>query len=276
MTGKPRWQKSFRNDFGGQPGIWAYSESPLVDGDQVICMPGGSQATVVALNKKTGDTIWKSVVAGGEQAGYSSPTVVEIGGVRQYIEFLQKGLAGIDAKTGKILWRYDVTAKGSMANIPTPVYHNGLVYSATGMTGGGLALIKAQQGSFEVEPKYFSKKLPNAIGGSVKLGDYLYGATNSTLMCIDFATGTAKWDNRALGAASVCAAEGMLYIHGENGEVALVEATPEEYREKGRFKPADQPERNRTNAWAYPVIANGKLYIRDLGSLWCYDIRNSK
>ena len=275
-TGSIRWQKNVRKEFGGQPGIWAYSESPLVDGDTVVATPGGSSATLVALNKRTGEVIWKSVVPGGEQAGYASVVVAEIGGIKQYVQFLQKGVVGVDAKTGKYLWRHDATAKGSMANIPTPVIHDGRVYTASGMSGGGLALVTARQGAFEVEPKYFSKKLPNAIGGTVKIGDNLYGATNSTLMCVDFASGAVKWEERSVGAGSLCAANGQLYLHGENGEVALVDAAMDGYHEKGRFTPSDQPDRNRTKAWAYPVVANSRLYIRDLGSLWCYDISGAK
>src|SRR5207237_1896144 len=128
-SGKLKWKKSLRADFGGQPGVWAYSESPLIDGDAVICTPGGNAATMIALNKKTGAVIWKSAIPGAQQAAYASATVGEIGGVKQYIQFLQKGVVGVDAGTGKLLWRYDLTAKGSPANIPTPLLHDGSVYS---------------------------------------------------------------------------------------------------------------------------------------------------
>jgi outer membrane protein assembly factor BamB len=119
-TGQPRWQKNLRTDFGGKPGTWAYAESPLVDGNALICTPGGSNATLVALDKQTGALIWKCVVP-GEDAAYTSVIVTEVGGVKQYVQFLQKGLVGVEAKSGRFLWRYDKTAKGSAANIPTPV-----------------------------------------------------------------------------------------------------------------------------------------------------------
>jgi outer membrane protein assembly factor BamB len=267
------WKKSLRTDFGGQPGIWAYSESPLVDGRAVICTPGGATASLVALDKMTGSVLWKSAVPGGEQAGYASIVPAEIGGTRQYVQFLQKGVVGVDAKTGAFLWRYDGTAKSSMANIPTPIIHEGSIYSATGQGGGGLALVASRGAGFESEQKYFSKKLPNAIGGAVKVGDYLYGTSNSALMCVDFASGAVKWDDRSIGASSVLLADGRLYLHGENGDVALVEATPEGYHEKGRFTPPDAPERKQARAWAYPALANGRLYIRDIDRLWCYDVK---
>jgi outer membrane protein assembly factor BamB len=95
------------------------------------------------------------------------------------------------------------------------------------------------------------------------------------MLCIEFATGDVKWQDRALQAASLCYADGHLYLHSENGEVGLVEATPDGYREKGRFTPPDQPDRGRSKAWAYPVVANGRLYIRDFGMLWCYDIKDA-
>ncbi|MGO8931888.1 MAG: PQQ-binding-like beta-propeller repeat protein [Limisphaerales bacterium] len=275
-TGKVRWQKNVRQDFGGQPGIWAYAESPLIDGETLVCTPGGSNATLVALSKKTGELIWKCAVPGGEQAAYTSALVIEVGGVRQYIQMLQKGLVGVEAKTGKLLWRYARTAKGSPAVIPTPVADGDFIYSAGAMAGGGGARLKADGGAFEAEQAYFSPKLPTSVGGAVKVGEYLYGTSAGGLLCLEFTTGTVKWDDRSVGAASLCYADGRLYLHGENGEVALVEATPEAYHEKGRFKPTDPPDRGASKAWAYPVVANGRLYIRDIGTLWCYDIKAGK
>ncbi len=275
-TGHIRWQKNVRQEYGGQPGIWAYAESPLVDGGAVVCTPGGSNATMVALNEQTGELIWKCVIPGGEQAAYTSALVDEAGGVRQYVQMLQKGLVGVEAKTGKLLWRYARTAKGCPAVIPTPVADGNFIYSAGAMAGGGGVRLKADGGAFEAEQVYFSPKLPTSVGGAVKVGECLYGTSAAGLLCLEFTAGTMKWDDRSVGAASLCYADGRLYLHGENGEVALVEATPEAYHEKGRFKPTDPPDRGASKAWAYPVIADGKLYIRDIGTLWCYDVKAGK
>ena len=275
-TGKVRWHANVRKDYGGQPGIWAYSESPLVDGEAVICTPGGPDATLLALNKNTGELIWKCALPGGEQAAYTSALVIEAGGVRQYVQMLQKGLVGVEAKTGKLLWRYDRTAKGSPAVIPTPVVDGDFIYSAAGRSGGGGVRLKVNGGTFETEQLYFSPKLPTSVGGVLKVGEYLYGTSAGALLCLEFKTGNVKWDDRSIGAAALCYADGRLYLHGENGEVALLEATPEAYREKGRFKPVDQPDRGSSKAWAYPIIADGRLYIRDLGTLWCYDVKAGK
>jgi outer membrane protein assembly factor BamB len=275
-SGKVRWQKNVRKDCGGQPGIWAYSESPLVDGEAVICTPGASDATMLALSKNTGELIWKCPVPGGEQAAYTSAQVDEAGGVRQYVQMLQKGLVGVEAKTGKLLWRYDHTAKGSPAVIPTPVTDGDYIYSAGARAGGGGVHLKVNGGTFEPEQVYFSPKLPTSVGGALKVGEYLYGTSAGALLCLEFKTGNVKWDDRSIGAAALCYADGRLYLHGENGDVALVEATPEAYREKGRFQPTDPPDRGSSKAWAYPIIADGRLYIRDLGMLWCYDVKAGK
>ena len=272
-SGKVVWQKNLRKEFGGKPGNWAYAESPLVDGDVVACTPGGADATIVALNKKTGDVVWKSAVPSGDEAAYSSIIVVEAAGVRQYVTFLQKGLVGVDAKSGKFLWRYEQTVKGSPANIPTPVAQGEFVYSATARGGGGLIRLVDKGGQITPEQVYYNNKLPVAIGGAVVVNNFLYGASNQALMCVEFQTGNVKWTNRGVGAASVLFADGLLFLHGEGGDVALAEAKPDGYEERGSFTPPGSPDRGRSKAWAYPVVANGRLYIRDMGVLWCYDVK---
>jgi outer membrane protein assembly factor BamB len=270
--GEVRWHKNLRTDFGGQPGNWAYAESPLIDGDVLVCTPGGEKATMVGLNKKTGDVVWTCPVPGGDEAAYASAIVMEVGGVRMYVQFLQKGLVGVEAKTGKFLWRYAQTAEKSPANIPSPVAYHDCVYSATGLGGAGLVKLKSENGGITAEQVYFDKKLPTSIGGVVEVKGALYGTNGRELICADFLTGAINWQDKSIGAGSVLYADGCLYLHGENGEVALVEATPTAYHEKGRFTPAGQPNRDKAKAWAYPVVANGRLYVRDLGVLWCYDI----
>ena len=273
-TGRARWRKNLRRDFGGEYGKWAYAESPLVDGDVLVCTPGGEEATLVALNKHTGDVIWKAQVPGGDKAGYASAIVVNAGGVKQYVQFLEEGLVGVDAKTGKFLWRYGRTGQ-SPANIPTPVAEGQYVYSASGRGGGALVKLSVDGEKVDVEEVYYDRKLPTSIGGSVLVGDYLYGTSGPTMVCVDFKTGDIKWTKeRGVAPASICYADGNLYLHGERtGELALVEATPEEYRERGRFTPPNQPDRGNSQAWTYPVVADGRLYIRDMGTLWCYNVK---
>jgi outer membrane protein assembly factor BamB len=281
-SGKIRWQKSIRKEFGGQPGEWAYAESPLVDGDVVVVTPGGEQATIVALNKKTGAVVWKSAVPGGDPAGYASAIVVQGGGRKQYVQFLSKGLVGVDAKTGQFLWRYAEVAKGP-AQYFTPVAQNGYVYGGALGVGGGLVRLKSDGAGIAAEQVYFERGLPNGIGGAVAVGAYLYGTeiAGGELVAIEFTTGKVKWKAESIGRVSVAYADGLLYLHGLDGDVALVEATPAGYREKGRFTPPAQPKHKQVGpypeqAFPYPVIANGRLYIRDLGTLWAYDIKASR
>jgi outer membrane protein assembly factor BamB len=281
-TGKVLWRKSLRADFGGQPGTWAYAESPLIDGDVLVVTPGGKEATIVALNKKTGDVIWKSAVPGGDRAAYASAIVAEAAGRKQYMQFLDQGVVGVDARTGRFLWRYDQTSKGP-ANIASPVARDGYVYSTNARRfGAALVQLHASGEGVGAEQVYFERDLPNTLGGQVLVGRYIYGTNPKGPACAEFTTGKLQWQHDGLGPGAVLYADGHLYFHGENGDMLLVEATPAAYREKGRFTLPGQPKRaspggtRNEQAWAYPVLADGRLYVRDLSSLWCYDVRDPK
>lgn len=273
--GRERWRKNLRSDFGGKPGEWAYSESPLIDGDALVCTPGGSNATVVALNKKSGEVIWKCAVPGGDEAAYASAIVVQDGGVKQYVQLLQKGLVGVEAKNGKFLWRYAKAVSRYGANVPSPYASDGAIYTAAAGTGGGAVQLVAKDGAIEPQELYFQAKLPAVIGSVVKVGDYIFGTGAQTMQCFEFKTGNIKWEERALGPAAMLVADGRLYVHSESGDVALVEPSPEAYREKGHFTPPDLPGRSNPmeKAWSYPVLADGRLYIRDKNLLYCYDVK---
>jgi outer membrane protein assembly factor BamB len=268
-TGKVVWSKSFRDDFAGAPGSWAYAESPLVDGDLVISSPGGASATVLALNKSDGSVAWQAPLDMGDEASYSSPVACTIHGVKQYVLFLQKGVVGLDAGTGKMLWRYEGTAQGSPANVATPVVNGPFVYTGASRSQGGLVEIDATGNAKEV---YSDKTLPTGMGGSVLVDGHLYGTGGQTMMCVEFASGKVVWQDRGIGAASVCYADGRLYLHGDNNDIAMVAASPAGFELISRFTPPNAPERGNSKAWTYPVIANGKLFVRDMGTVWCFDI----
>lgn len=275
--GDVRWTKNLQDEFGGKPGEWAYSESPLVDGDAVVVTPGGSEATLVKLDKNTGEVVWKAQVPEGDEAAYASIVILDVDGSRQYVQFMAKGVVGVDAETGKFLWRFDKTAQNSPANIATPVVSDGRVYTGSHYAGGGLIEIVRTPEGFNVEEKYFEKKLPTAIGGAVLVDGYLYGTNRTMMTCADFKTGEVKWtQERGLAPASLCYADGMLYTHSENtGDVALIEASPDAYRERGKFTPAGIPDKGPSKSWSYPAVADGRLYIHDWGTLWCYNVKAS-
>ncbi len=275
------WHKNLEKDFGGHfMARWGYCESPLVDGEKLICTPGGKEATVVALDKKSGEPIWKAQVPDHNGAGYASPIVIEAAGHRQYVHFLEGGLAGFDAATGKLLWR---SSKGSnrVANCAMPIFSDNCVFAASAYGGGG-ALVRLSadgQGGVKVEDVYTTKKMQNHHGGVILLDGYLYGANGGNeggaLVCLDFKTGDVQWNERddkknRAPKGSLTAADGRLYYRHEKGTMTLVEPNPKEYVEHGRF---EQPDRSRSNAWSYPVVANGKLYLRDQDLLLCYDIK---
>lgn len=284
--GEVRWQKNLRTDFGGEPGIWAYAESPLIDGDVLVCTPGGDKATLVALNKKNGEVIWKAAVPGkakGEgrmrmstnMAGYGSATFATVDGVKQYIQALTGGVVGVAAKDGKLLWRYDKISGNTMCN--TPLFYNGYLLLAAlnppGGAGNGTTLLRLQRdekGGMSAKEVYYNKSLTAQHGGIVRIGDAVYGTSQNALVCIDFKTGETKWQDRCVGKGSIAAADGELYVRGENGPIALVEATPTACKEISRF---EQPDRSKQKAWPHPVIAGGRLYLRDWNVLLCYDLK---
>ncbi len=277
-TGEKKWGKDFRADFGGRAGGWAYAESPLIDGDVLVCTPGGDKATLATMNKRTGDVLWKAELASlsGQKrsyttAGYSSVIVAETGGVKQYVQFLHGGVVGVAAGDGKLLWHYDKPANGT-ANCSTPIFRDGCVFAASAYgNGGGLARITREGTDFAAKEEYFLKVMQNHHGGMILIGDHVYGTGAATLLCVDFKTGKIAWNERSVGKGSVAFADGHLYVRSENGPLALVEATPTGYKEKGRF---NQPDRSDKKAWPHPVIAGGKLYVRDWDTLLCYDVRD--
>lgn len=277
-TGKIRWTKNIRKEFGGVPGEWAYAESPLVDGDLVVVTPGGAEATMVALNKKTGALVWKSAIPGGDPAGYASAIVVQGGGRKQYVQLLTKGIVGVDAKTGQFLWRYADAAKGP-AQYFTPITRGEFVYGGVLGIGGGMVRLKQDANGVAAEQVYLTRGLPNGIGGAVLVGDHIYGTeAQRKLVAADFLTGKMKWEAPDFGWGSIAAADGLLFVHLISGEVVLVDASADGFRQKGKFTPPNPPKKKQVGqfpeaAFSYPVIANGRLYIRDLGTLWVYDIK---
>ncbi len=270
-----KWEKDFKKEFKGQSGGWAYSESPLIDGDVVLVTPGGETNTIVAMNKANGEVIWKAAVkvagnGGYATAAYASMIKAEIDGVPQYVQFLHGGVVGVAAKDGTLLWHYDAPANGT-ANCSTPLFKDNAVFAASAYsTGGGRADVTKTTDGFKAEPAYFLKKFENHHGGMVLVGDYVYGTGGGSLLCVDFKTGKIAWDERGVGKGSVTYADGHLYVRGEDGKVALVEANPKKYVETGRFS---QPNRSGQAAWAHPVVVGGKLYLRDWDVMFCYDVK---
>jgi outer membrane protein assembly factor BamB len=268
-TGDIVWKHDLIGEFGGKVGGWGYSESVLIDGPWLICTPGGEQATLLALQKKTGKPVWEAKI--GDVADYSSIIKVEIGGLPQYVQFTKKGVIAVNAKNGEFLWRYDAPANGT-ANASTPLFSDDSVFAASGYgTGGGLVHVKRNKKEFEAEEVYFTKEMKNHHGGMLLLDGYLYGSDDpGVLKCLDYKTGKVQWQDRSCGKCSLAYADGMLFCRSEGGPVSLVKATPGKFELLGRF---EQPDRSDKPSWPHPVVADGRLYLRDQNSLFCYDVR---
>ena len=268
--GKELWRKDYSKDFGGKRPTWGVAESPLIDGDKLVVTPGGTEGSIVALNKKTGDVIWRSK-GFTDAPHYSSLIVAEIGGVRQYIQLTAESVVGVAAADGKVLWV--APRKGRTAVIPTPIYSDGFVYVSSGY-GVGCNLFKITEagGKFTAAEVYANKVLGNKTGGVIKIGDFVYGhADDKGWTCQDFKSGAAKWQYNSLGKGSITYADARFYLRAEDkGTVVLIEASPDGFKEHGRF---EQPDRSGKTAWPYPVIAHGKLYLRDWDTLLCYDVK---
>jgi outer membrane protein assembly factor BamB len=263
------WRKDFA-ELGGRAGSWQFAERPLIDGELLICAPGGSRGTLAALNKRTGEVVWRSSEL-KEPISYAPVTVVEIAGVRQYIVYTLGCVAGVAAKDGALLWRAE-RPEGKIVVVPTPILKDDLLFVSSGHGVGSTAFrVTFADGRFDAKRIYEGRQLENYFGGMILQGDHLYGCGNrGSLMCLELRTGKVVWDARGVGRGMIVCADGHLVIRGDTGPVALVEATPDGYREKGRIELASRP---RDLSFSHPVLAGGRLYLRDIDTLLCYDLR---
>jgi outer membrane protein assembly factor BamB len=268
-TGELSWSTNLVDDFGGRMmSGWKYSESPLVDGDRVICTPGGEQGTVLALQRSNGEKIWQTA-AWTDAAAYSSVIIATIDGVRQYIQLTGESVAGIQPDTGEILWRAD--RPGKTAVVATPVVAGNIVFVTSSYGVGCNAFRVNKDGrQWTAEELYASQDIANHHGGVVLIGDHVYGSSGGTFRCLEVESGDLEYKERSVGKGATVYADGHFYLRSETGPVALIEVTPDGYREVSQF---DQPDRSDDRAWPHPVIANGKLYLRDQDILLCYDIQ---
>jgi outer membrane protein assembly factor BamB len=270
-TGKERWRKNLGSDFRGAVPEWGYAESPLVDGEKVICTPGGADGAIIALNKSTGAEVWRTKEF-KDNAAYASLIMAEIAGQRQYIQLTDASVVGVASADGKVLWR--ASRPGRVAVIDTPIFYDNCVYVTSEYgVGCNLFRISANAGQLKAEQVYANKVMVSHHGGVVRAGEYLYGySAGKGWVCQEFKTGKSVWAEKdKLGKGSILAADGHLYLRGEDrGTMVLLEASPKGYKQAGQF---EQPDRSELNAWPHPVIANGKLYLRDQNVVLCYNVK---
>ncbi|MEJ6578867.1 MAG: PQQ-like beta-propeller repeat protein [Akkermansiaceae bacterium] len=281
--GKVVWSKNFKEEWKGKMmSGWGFSESPLVDGDRVLCTPGGKEAFMVSLDKKTGATQWKTKIdddlgrKGKDGAGYSSMVISNGGGVKQYVQMTGRGVIGVRASDGHFLWCYNRVAN-TTANIPTPVVDGDFVFCSTGyQTGAALIKLSPKGSGITAEEVYFleSRTLQNHHGGMVLVDGHIYcghGHNGGQPICIELKTGDIKWGpEEGVGRESACLTyvDGHLIYRDHRGHVALVESNSKEYKLKGSFMPAHQE----AESWSHPVVVDGKLYLREQNRLMCYGL----
>ncbi len=265
-TGKVIWKVNAVEKFGGANIQWGLSESPLVLGDRILVSPGGNGASIVALRKTDGSLIWKSQA---DEPGYSSAVLHEAGGIREAIYFTGERALGINVETGKVLWSYNQVANRT-ANIATPLVRGNRVFLSSGYgTGAALLELTPSKGGVDARQVYFTREMRNHHASSVIVGEHLYGFSDAILTAMKFDTGEVAWRDRSVGKGSVVFADERLYLYSEGGVVGLAEATPEGYREHGRF----QIQAGNLPTWSHPVVSNGKLFIRDQDTLYAFDVR---
>lgn len=281
--GNVLWKKSFTQDFGGKmESGWGYSESPLVDGDSLICTPGAPDAMVVSLDKKSGKTIWAGKaptgdLRGNDGAGYASVVISNAAGVKQYVQLVGHGVVSYSAASGELLWNYDRIANRT-ANIPTPIVKDNFVFCSTGYDDGGTALleIKKRGKGLEVKEVYYktSKELQNHHGGMIMIGNYVFmghGHNNGFPACVEWKTGKNLWEKSrgpGSGSAAIVAADKKLYFRYQDGVMALIDTDAKKYKLVSQFK---LPMHN-GESWPHPVIVSGQLLVRDQDELACFSI----
>jgi outer membrane protein assembly factor BamB len=303
--GKEVWRKNLLKDFGGkvmeyaEPLSWGYCESPLMDGDKLVCCPGGPKGTMLALNKQTGAVLWRCTELKGE-ATDASIMPAEIGGIRQYVQSVYNGsgkggaIVGVAARDGKLLWTFPILPVSRYevyAIVPTPIVRGDLIYVTAGYNAGCdlLKVTKDAAGQFKAENLYSGrsqKVMKNEHGGVVLVGDHVYGYSDGRgWVCQEFKTGKEVWNekNQLEGKGSLTCADGHLYLYSDEGVAALIKASPMGWEESGRFELPEKskvPEMRKTSrragVWTHPVVANGRLYLRDQELLFCYDVREKK
>jgi outer membrane protein assembly factor BamB len=263
-TGKTIWKVNVLQQFGGSNITWGLSESPLVLSDRVLVNAGGRNASIVALKKTDGSVIWRTQ---SDEAGYSSGVVAETGGVRQAVFFTAERALGVKVDDGSVLWSYRQVANNT-ANIATPIVRGNHVFLSSGY-GTGAALLELTPGTGAREV-YFTRQMRNHHATSVLVGDHLYGFSDHILTAMHFDTGRVAWQDRSVGKGSVVFVDDRLYLFSEGGVAGLAEADPSGYKEHGRFMI------QRTSSlptWSHPIVANGRLYLRDQDTIYAYSVK---
>lgn len=271
-TGEKLWGLNILDRFESSNITWGLAESLLIDGDRVVCSPGGPKAALAALDKRTGEVVWTTPSV-GELAGYASPVLVEHGGVRMIVTMTSRSILGVDADTGRQLWQFKHVTYAD-ENIIRPIFHDGEVFVSTIFDAGSVKLkIRVEGDAMRAEEVWRSSDLDNQHGGVILVDGYLYGASRrqngAKWICLDWKTGRMMYAERGVGRGSLTYADGMLYVLSDKGTAALVKASPTGHEVISSF---EIPPGGEGPAWAHPVVCGGRLYLRHGDRLFAYDV----
>jgi outer membrane protein assembly factor BamB len=276
-TGKEIWSLNIMEKFNGRLTEWGLAESLLVDGDNIICCVGGEEISIVAISRHNGETVW-TCRGIGDKPGYVSPILIDYNGLRQFVTMMSASAIGVNADTGELLWRYDHPIPYG-SNISTPIYHDGhIVIFGTFAFGATKFRLEVDGNKCTIEKIWHTEELDNEHGGVVLVDGYLYGHADGNhkwrhWACLEYETGRTMYAVAGLSGATgtLTYADGMLYLLGENGDVALMPADPKGFNIISQFK---LPKEDKGPLWAHPVVCGGRLYIRHGQTLYTYDVRN--
>jgi outer membrane protein assembly factor BamB len=255
--------------FGAGQAKFGFAECVLVDGQKVICTPGGPKTSLVAIDKNTGETIWQTKDF-NQPTGYCSARLISHGGRQLVVTMVAQGLVVIDPNTGKVLCQYEHRNQSGVQPNP-PLYEGGMIYICSGRGTGGAMLALSDDG-LSITPKWTDKTLDCQMQGVVVVDGYIYGTAQSGdkgLVCIEWKTGKVMWNAAATKRGVVIYADGMLYVYTEDGTVFLVKPNPAAFEPVSQFAVSGGTDEH----WAHPTIANGRLYVRHGDALMAYDIK---
>jgi outer membrane protein assembly factor BamB len=265
-SGRRLWNVNVVQQYGGMNPNWGYSESPLIIGDRILVNVGGRRSSIVAFDKQNGQALWQQL---GDEAGYSSPMLLRTGSLSQVVFFTGTRAIAVDPRDGRLLWSYD-RASNRTANVATPLVRDNRVFLSSDYgTGAALLNVRAAGNLASADEVYFTREMRNHHASSILVGDYIYGFSSSILTAMQFETGQVAWRDRSVGKGSMAYADQRLYLYSENGVIGLAEATPTGYREHGRFR----IESGSLPTWSHPIIANGRLIIREQDNIYSYNVR---
>ncbi len=272
LTGKQRWAVEMFEQFPAENIEWGIAESPLVDGNRVICTPGGSSVNIVALNRFTGETVWISK-GNGDPSAYCTPILVEHNGTRLIVTMTAESILGVDAENGKVYWRVPQRQEYNI-HANTPLYYEGKIFCISGSeNSSGAVVLQLSTDGKKVKEVWRNKKVDNLIGGVVLHEGYLYGSRyeKDEWFCVDWRSGSIQYISEMFGRGAIIYADGMFYCYSERGMLGLIKADAKNFEVISSIKIKN----GRGPHWAHPVIAQGRLYIRHGGSLLVFDISDS-